>query len=122
MGTNANTIQQIVAASHTLETTFEQRPNGDSVSNEEAPAALSAYMKSNGKLSDQTFAALAQMNQEIAGKLEKARSLTSLPEEDRRTLRTDFYLVSGSVAKLTKNKVINDESFTGTAAKYRSSL
>jgi inorganic phosphate transporter, PiT family len=122
MGTNANMIQQIVTASHTLETTFEQHANGATVSAEEAPGALSAYMKSNGKLSDQTFAALAQMNQEIASKLEKARSFLTLPEDDRRSLRTNFYLVSGSVAKLTKNKVINDESFTSTAAKYRSSL
>jgi PiT family inorganic phosphate transporter len=122
MSTDTNVIQQIVSSSHALESTFEQRAKGTNLSSEEATAALSAYIKSNGQISDRTFAALAEKNKEIVGKLENMQSLASLPENDRRGLRTDFYLISGAVAKIAKSKVISDESFTTTAAKYRSSL
>jgi len=122
MGTDEKVLQQIVFGAQALESTFEQRAHGVTMSNDQASAALSAYMKNNGKLTDQTFAALAEKNKVIATKLENAQSLSTLPENDRRNLRTDFYLISGSVGKLTKNKVISDESFTTTATTYRGSL
>src|SRR6267143_2329901 len=62
------------------------------------------------------------MNERIASNLENSQSLSSLPEGDRRSLRTDFYLVSGSLAKLIKNKVVSDQSFNDAATKYRGSL
>ena len=122
MNTDAKVIQQIVVASRALEPAFEQRANGVIVSSEQASAALSAYMKRNGELSDQTFAALAQTNNLVTTKLEKAQNLSSLPDNDRRQLRTDFYLISGSLTKLIKSKVVSDKTFTDTATKYRTSL
>src|SRR5258707_10120266 len=50
------------------------------------------------------------MNERIASNLENSQSLSSLAEGDRRSLCTDFYLVSGSLAKLIKNKVVSDQS------------
>jgi len=60
MSTDPQVIHQIVANSRALESAFEQHANGATVSNEEAAAALSGYMKSNGQLNESTFAALAE--------------------------------------------------------------
>jgi len=122
MNTDEKVLQQIVAASRALEPTFEQRANGATLSSEQASAALSAYMKRNGELTDQTFAALAQENKSVSTKLENVQNFSSLSENDRRELRTDFYLISGSLTKLIKNKALSDATFVDTATKYRASL
>src|SRR5215467_7390149 len=122
MNTDKQVLQQIVAASRALQPTFEQRANGVTVSSEQASAALSAYMKRNGQLTDQTFAALAQENKSVSTKLENVQNFSSLSEGERRELRTDFYLISGSLTKLIKNKALSDATFVDTATKYRASL
>jgi len=122
MSTDEKVLQQIVTASRALQPTFEQRANGATVSTKEASAALSAFMKRNGQLTDQTFAALALRNKSVATKLENVQNLSSLSEDDRRRLRTDFYLISGSLTKLIRNRVVTDPTFIDTAAKYRTSL
>ena len=71
------------------------------MSSDEVSALLSAYLKPDGAVSDKIFAALAQKNERIAIKLKDVQSLSSLSESDRRSLRTDFYLLSGSIAKLS---------------------
>jgi PiT family inorganic phosphate transporter len=58
----------------------------------------------------------------VASNWENSQSFSSRPEGDRRSLRTDFYLLSGSLAKLIKNKVLSDQSFNDAATKYRGSL
>jgi len=122
LSTDANSIHQIVASSRAIQPTIEQRANGTTVSAKDAPSVLSAYMKSGGQLTDQTFAALAQLNGEIAAKLEPIQSLANLSENDRGALRTTFYLVSGTITKLLKNNVVTDASFLSAATNYRSSL
>jgi PiT family inorganic phosphate transporter len=122
LSTDTDSVQQIVASARAVQPTIQQRARSATVSDTDAPSVLSAYMKTGGQLTDQTFAALAQLNGQIATKLEQVRSFADLPEDDRRTLRTSFYLVSGTIAKLLKNNVISDPSFLSAAAKYRSSL
>jgi inorganic phosphate transporter, PiT family len=122
LSTDPNSLRQIVASSRAIQTAIEQHANGAKVSSEDASSVLSAYMKSSGKLSDETFAALAQKNKEVADKLETAQSVSSLSKDDRGNLRSDFYLISGTLAKLLKNKVVSDASFADTATKYRSAL
>jgi PiT family inorganic phosphate transporter len=122
MSTDEKVIQQIVAASHVLQPTFEQRANGVRVSSQQASAALSAYMKRNGQLTDQTFAALALENKSVTTRLENVHDFSSLSEDDRRELRTDFYLISGALTKLVKSKAVTNTALTDTATKYRTNL
>jgi PiT family inorganic phosphate transporter len=70
-------------------------------------AAISDYLKSDGKLTSQTFAALAAKNQEILRFLDGKNSLGELPKAERKPLRTDTYLVSSALDKMTKNKVFS---------------
>ena len=94
----------------------------DNQRNARAVAEEIERLHRTGQLSDQTFAALAQTNNSVTTKLENAQNLSSLADNDRRQLRTDFYLISGSLTKLIKSKVVSDTTFTDTATKYRTSL
>jgi PiT family inorganic phosphate transporter len=84
-------------------------------------ATISDYLKSNGKLSTAVFAALAAKNAEILKFLDGKESLTELAKGDRKPLRTDTYLVSSALDKMTKNKVFSGDELDAIKT-YRKSL
>jgi len=122
LGTDSKSIQQIVASANALQSTLQERSHGATVAPERSAAVLSSYMKNDGTLSDEVFAALGQKNKDIATQLQAAQSFAKLLPEERGFLRSDFYLVAGTMAKLTKNKVVRDGSFTSATSSYRKSL
>jgi len=65
---------------------------------------ISDYLKAGGKLDAKTYAAIAAKNAQIAAFLDGKSSLTDLPKEDRKPLRTDTYLVGSALDKMSKNK------------------
>jgi PiT family inorganic phosphate transporter len=84
-------------------------------------AAISDYLKQNGKLTSETFAALAAKNAEILKFLDGKTSLSELPKAERKPLRTDTYLVSSALDKMTKNKVFSGADLDAIKA-YRKTL
>jgi inorganic phosphate transporter, PiT family len=80
------------------------------VSLENAPGELSAYLKAAGQTSDQTFGAVAVLNQQIVQTLAGKEDFASLSTDDRKTLRSDIYLVSAAIGKLVKQGKIADSS------------
>jgi PiT family inorganic phosphate transporter len=84
-------------------------------------AAISDYLKSNGQLTSATFAALAAKNQEILKFLDGKNSLAELPKAERKPLRTDTYLVSSALDKMTKNKIFSGADLDAIKA-YRKTL
>ncbi len=122
LSTDANSIQQIVASANAIQPQLIKESKGVSVPPERAPLVLSAYMKSDGEMSDDVFAALAQKNREVADKIQGAQTFDKLSEDERRIMRSDFYLVSGTLAKLVKSKVVSDTAVISDIGKYRSGL
>jgi len=84
-------------------------------------ATISDYLKQNGKLTSATFAALAAKNAEILKFLDGKTSLSELPKAERKPLRTDTYLVSSALDKMTKNKVFSGADLDAIKA-YRKTL
>jgi PiT family inorganic phosphate transporter len=82
---------------------------------------ISDYLKSTGKLTAQTFAALAAKNEEILKFLNGKTSIAELPKADRKPLRTDTYLVSSALDKMTSNKVFAGPELDAIKS-YRKSL
>jgi PiT family inorganic phosphate transporter len=85
-------------------------------------AELSQYLRTDGKLTAQTFAAAAGTNRELMGLIEKKASLRDVPMEQRKGLRTDLYLVDQTVAKLIKTKQIADAGELKSFEEYRTLL
>jgi len=84
-------------------------------------ATISDFLKSSGKLDAAVFAAVAAKNAEILKFLAGKTALSQLPKTDRKPLRTDTYLVSGALDKMTKNKVFSGAELAAIKT-YRASL
>jgi hypothetical protein len=81
---------------------------------------LSSFLKTTGVATDRTFGAIFNKCFEIYGMMEGKNSFSDLPTEQRRTLRTDLYLVSESLGKLVKQKKLtDDEAKEASALKAR---
>ena len=109
MDASSEVVRQVATTALNLTGTFsrqtgEARPSspGDSTK------VISAYLKTAGKLSPETHAALAQKAQEIASALENVKSFEDLREDQRADLRTDFYLISSAIKKLNETGQLDD--------------
>ncbi len=77
---------------------------------------LSAFLKTSGVASERTYGAIHNKCYEISHELEGHKSLSELDTEQRRTLRTDLYLVSESLGKLLKQKKLTSEEAASAGA------
>ncbi len=71
-----------------------------------AKIELQNFTKQSGKASDNTFAALAFYTNDLATQFSGKSSLTTFSNPDRSHLRTEAYLVSTSIGKLDKKKLL----------------
>jgi PiT family inorganic phosphate transporter len=74
----------------------------------DAAAEVTAYLKAGGTADGRTFAALAAINHQVLGLIGDRPDLSGLSVDDRKTLRTHIYLLSGGLAKLIKQKRLVD--------------
>ena len=77
---------------------------------------LSSFLKTTGISNERTYAAISNKCLEINDMLEGKQNLAALNTEQRRTLRTDLYLVSESLGKLVKQKKLTDVEGRDAAA------
>jgi PiT family inorganic phosphate transporter len=80
----------------------------EKVAIKDAPGELSAYLKSGGKLDGRTFGAVAVLNQGIVDELAGKDDFTALSTDQRKSLRTDIFLVGSALGKLVKQGKISD--------------
>jgi PiT family inorganic phosphate transporter len=67
---------------------------------EAATVTLRSYLQTGGVFSDQVFPALAEKNQEILDALTLNKSVAQLTKDEKIALRTEIFLVSGTIGKL----------------------
>jgi PiT family inorganic phosphate transporter len=83
---------------------------------------VSAYLKTNGTLNDQTVPALVTLNDDVARRLAGVNHFSELTSAERRTLRTRIYLVSEGLGKLLKSTAVADPASRKLLSGYRSDL
>jgi PiT family inorganic phosphate transporter len=109
LSTSQDAIQQISANAQTISFQMDKHAPGVAMAGYKvADDALSSYMKPSGKVDTSTFAAVGTKCREISALLDGKKSLGDLAPEDRRVLRTDLYLVAGTLDKLIKQKQLTD--------------
>ena len=74
----------------------------------EAVDKLSDFLKTTGKADEQIFAAAAGMNQDLHDEIQGKNSFGDFSVEERRAIRSKFYLMSSSIGKLIKAKKVSD--------------
>jgi PiT family inorganic phosphate transporter len=115
-------VAKIVAVSQAAAPVFDKHAGTASISPAAANETLSAYLKPKATVSDTTYAALAVMDHDVTARLAGKTSLADLPREDRKAVRTEFYLMSASAEKLTKQKSVTDSSEVKTLGAMRKEL
>jgi PiT family inorganic phosphate transporter len=142
LGLSGKPVQQIVASNRDVSALIDKRVEAMSggvqvaatspaaglraatapeSSDDKDEALISAYIKTNGKLDAATYAAVEAKNQQIASFLAGKTSIGELPKDARKPLRTDTYLVSAALDKMTKNHVFAGGDLA-TVKTYRQAL
>lgn len=122
MGTNAQTIAQIVSSSQAAMVVLDQKAQGRSLNDQQASSELSNFLKNTGKVSDNTFVALAEKNRRITDEISGKDSFKKLSIQQRSGVRRDMYLVSSSIDKLNKQKKFTDANQQKALVDYSSKL
>lgn len=84
-----------------------------------AGTQLSAFLKNDGKANETTWNALAAKNEEIQRTIAGVKTLGDLPQDRRKQLRSDVYLVGATIAKLNGKHLVTDEGDAKTLTDYR---
>ena len=91
-----------------VEKDLDAHAAGTTIPADAAAGELSAYLKSDGVASPKTFAAVAFLDHRLADSLAGKHDFSTFSVDDRKTIRTEIYLVSTSLGKLIKQKKITD--------------
>ncbi len=126
LSTDAKAIANLAAMSRSVAPIIEQQAHGiKTLSDRDAKDELANFLKTTGKASDKTFVALNTKNREVADKLSGKTSFKEYSSGDRRSLRSNIYLVSSSIAKLDqeneKKKFFNPQQ-KATLENYQKAL
>jgi inorganic phosphate transporter, PiT family len=123
MSADPTVIQQIAVEARQATEALRSQASGSGAS-ASAPAAdasseLSNFLKGSGKSTPSVFSAVATLNDSVAGKLEGVKKFSDLPAADRRSLRTDLYLVGESIGKLAKTHAFTDPKAQQVCTHYK---
>ncbi|HTR40741.1 MAG TPA: inorganic phosphate transporter [Pseudomonadales bacterium] len=112
---------QLGAACHAATAIIQQHTGNISVDAKTATDTLEEFLRTDGVFTDKVFPALAEKNQEIATTLAQHKSLSELSTSERIDLRTQIFLASGAIAKLSTMKKFPADQDTAMA-KYKTTL
>jgi inorganic phosphate transporter, PiT family len=117
-------IRQVAVTSQGLYEMFERESAGAALPATDADSTkvISAYLKNNGTLSRDTYSALAQKSGAIARTLKATATFEDLPESARRNMRTDLYLLSMAVKKLSKSGALKDPNVQKAAIDFSTNV
>jgi PiT family inorganic phosphate transporter len=122
MNADSKAIQQIVASANAAEPALTKDAGGVQIDNEAANKELGAFLKTDGKASDKTFAAAAMKSKAVSEKLNGKNSFNDVSAEQRKDLRSDIYLTGSSLQKLAKQGKFADAQEAASMTKYGKSL
>ncbi|MDF5706710.1 MAG: inorganic phosphate transporter [Nostoc sp. S4] len=110
LNTDAAAIAQLAATSNSAITVLQQQVSGTSLNNQSATDELSNFLKPISEANDKTFAALVAESRIIKDKLANKTSFQQLSKNELSSLRTDMYLVAGTITKLYKQEKLTDRT------------
>jgi len=123
IGTGPSAIADLAKTSQTISFQMDGHSEGVAMGGRQiASDEISAYLKNNGKVSSRTFAAIGTKCREISDILEGKTALGQLDGEGRRTLRTDLYLVSEAMGKLSRQKLLRDPAEQSAVLSLKSNM
>jgi len=104
----AKDIQAIVASSERVKPMLDKLSGGKETKDAQASEDLSDYLKTKGVATPAVYTAIAGKNHQIHDELNGRQNFAELSVDQRKQFRSDIYLLSSAIAKLTKTKKITD--------------
>ncbi len=108
--TDSASIAALAAQGQKVALVLQANTEGTTLSQEEADAELSAFLKGKAPKSAKTYAAISTDAAAAAAFLDGKSSIADIASADRRTLRTELYMASEAIGKLNKAKKLDDVS------------
>jgi PiT family inorganic phosphate transporter len=108
----AGALPALSVSARAVEPTLTAEAHGVTVEPAQAAAEASAFLKSGGEASERTFAALAAIDRRLSDTL-AGKELAALAVEQRKSVRTDIYLLGASLGKLSKQKRLTGVAIAG---------
>lgn len=124
-----NTLADLTYSSQTILSQLEQPASEQrlleqplQLTNEQADAELSRFLKTAGQTSQATLAALVVKEEEALKTLAETNDLAELTQLDRKQLRSNLYLISETFAKLDRLDQLPTTLDSATVQSYRRKL
>ena len=115
--TTESAIKDLTASTQTISFQMDRHAPGVAMAGYQvAGEEVSAYLKTNGVVTDRTYAGIGTKCREISELLNGKTSLGQLNPEERRILRSDLYLTSEALGKLVKGHKLTDPAEQKEAA------
>ncbi|MBV8531270.1 MAG: inorganic phosphate transporter, partial [Candidatus Eremiobacteraeota bacterium] len=121
-GLSAAAVSQLHATSISASSVLDRLSAGKTLPPADASNGLNAFLKTSGRLSATTWAALATTNREITTDLDGKTSLNDVAPAQRGTVRSHIYQVSATISKLDKLKAFTNPDEDKALKAYRSQL
>lgn len=122
VGTSQASMEEVAISADRLSGAMQRRGSSAALSSEQATIELSAFLKTGGVATPNTYSAIAALCIETKGILSGRQNLASLDAEQRRHLRSDFYLIAESIAKLDKLQLFPDPAEKSQAVDLREKI
>ncbi|MEH2141177.1 inorganic phosphate transporter [Nostoc sp.] len=122
INTNAGAIAQLAATSNSVIPVLQQQVPGTFLNSQSITDELSNFLKPTSEANDKTFAALAAKSRTIGDKLAGKTSFKQLSSDELSSLRTDMYLVAGTIGKLDHQKKLTDAKQEKVLNSYKTQL
>jgi PiT family inorganic phosphate transporter len=122
LNTDHKELAHIVATAQAVQPALDHQSQDPVLTPTIAGGVLGDFLKTTGKLSDSTIVALATVDRDVTARLSAVDNFAQLPREDRKAMRTSFYLMSGTIDKLNKLKAIPDTAERKQLIDLRASL
>jgi PiT family inorganic phosphate transporter len=122
MEASSGDVQKLTASANQVAAALDAHAGSEPVAASAAPDELSIYLKTTGVVNGKTYTALAVMNHKIADELAGKSSFRDLDAASVRSVRTDMYLVSGAIGKLTTQNLITNAGDKKALTAYKSQL
>jgi len=123
LGTSHNAIAELSSTTQTISFQMDRHSPGIAMGGYQVAAdEISAYLKTTGKVTDRTFAAIGTKCREISEILRGKGALTELSPDQRRILRSNLYLTSEGLGKLIKQKKLDDSTELKMVATLKSHM
>jgi PiT family inorganic phosphate transporter len=120
MDTDQAVIHRLATESQAVTAALQQ--GAVAAATKDPVAEVSSYLRVGAQKAAVPYTAMAELNQAISSKLANVNRFADLSEADRRSVRTDVFLVGESLGRLLKGGQVSDPSVQKTYADYKSDL